>query len=71
MHFSIVFKNGAISHIEYHNIQQILSEDIGEVNCKHLNDDITMSWVVNMEQHEITIELCGCVLVSSVYSTGV
>ena len=34
-----------------------------EVNCKQLNSDITMSWVVDRQQEEIIIELCGCVLV--------
>lgn len=43
---------------------QIPSQDIDEFNCKPLSDDITMSWIVNREQEEIVIELCGCVLVS-------
>ena len=49
---------------------QIEPENINEVNCKQLNDDITMSWVVDKEQDEIVIELCGCVLVRSLVNDG-
>ena len=38
------------------------------MNCKNLNDDITMSWVVDSTSDIIFITLCGCVLVS--YSQG-
>lgn len=45
---------------------KVSSETADEVNCKQLNSDITMSWVVDREKEEIVIELCGCVLVSVV-----
>jgi hypothetical protein len=42
---------------------KVSPETTDEVNCKQLNSDITMSWVVDRQQEEIVIELCGCVLV--------
>ena len=49
------------------SFSQIQPEEINEVNCKQLDDDITMSWVINKEQDEIVIELCGCVLVRCIW----
>ena len=49
------------------SFSQIQPEEINEVNCKQLDDDITMSWVINKKQDEIVIELCGCVLVRCIW----
>ena len=36
------------------------------VNCKQLNNDVTVSWVVDHSNSFISIKLCGCVLVSPI-----